>query len=157
METWRRTAGGLAALAAAVLTSACAGLSPDAVRGYENGRRRPRREHLLGVLNAVELSHHDMNRALRQAGFAEIESLFPVDDRPSFYFSVDELDAAVETVPWPQFVVNNTLEVMAANRAMQAVWDVDFEVERRSRTRAARRAHRTPAAARPPMRPRGRW
>ncbi len=115
--------------------AARAGLSPDAVRGYESGRRRPRRQHLLGVLNAVEMSHHDINRALRQAGYAEIESLFPVDDRPSFYFSADELDAAVETVPWPQFVSGDSVEVLAANRATQAVWDVDLEYERSWRTR----------------------
>jgi transcriptional regulator with XRE-family HTH domain len=112
-----------------------AGLSHETIRGYENGRRRPRRDHLLAVLNAIEVGQHEVNDVLRQAGFAEIETLFPIEENPSFYFRVDELDAAVETVPWPQFVSSDTVEVLAANRAMQAVWDVDFAYERSWRTR----------------------
>lgn len=42
----------------------------------------------------------------------------------------------VETVPWPQFVVGDAVEVLAANEAAQAVWDVDLEYERSRRTRA---------------------
>ncbi len=113
-----------------------AGLSYEAVRGYENGRRRPTREHLLRVLGAMQANQAEVNEILLGAGFAPELTLFPEDRYPSYYFAADELDAAVGTVPWPQFVVNNTLEVMAANRAMQAGWDVDFEAERRWRTRA---------------------
>lgn len=113
-----------------------AGLSYEAVRGYENGRRRPTREHLLRVLGAMQANRAEVNEMLLGAGFAPEPTLFPENSYPSFYFTADELDAAVETVPWPQFVVNDTLEVMAANSAAQAVWEVDFEAERRWRTRA---------------------
>ncbi len=113
-----------------------AGLSYEAVRAYENGRRRPTREHLVRVLGAMQATQADVNEMLVGAGFAPELTLFPEDQYPSYYFALHELDAAVETVPWPQFVVNDTLEVIAANSAIEAVWDVDFEVERRWRTRA---------------------
>jgi transcriptional regulator with XRE-family HTH domain len=117
-------------------TADLAGLSYEAVRGYENGRRNPRREHLLAVLRAMDARQVEVNEVLRLAGFAEIETLFPLAENPSYFFRPEELDAAVETVPWPQFVVSDAVEVLAANQAMQAVWDVDLEYERSWRTRA---------------------
>ena len=112
-----------------------AGLSPEAVRGYENGRRRPRRNHLLAVLRAIEANQYEVNDVLRDAGFAEMKTLFPLSEHPSYYFGLEELDDAVARAPWPVFVSSDAAEVVAANEATQAVWDVDFAYERGWRTR----------------------
>jgi hypothetical protein len=61
---------------------------------------------------------------------------FPEDEFPAYYFTRNELDAAVERVPWPEFVAGDWLEVVAANSAAQAVWDIDFPREKSVRTRA---------------------
>ena len=61
--------------------------------------------------------------------------MFPADAYPDYYFSVAELRSYVEEVPWPQFVTNDLAQVVAANRAAQALWEV---TSRRS-WRAARR------------------
>lgn len=112
------------------------GLSYETVRGYENGRRRPRREHLVAVMRTLQTPQIELNDALRDAGFAPEETLFPEDRFPSYFFRLDELDDAVERVPWPEFAVTDSVEVVAANVAAQALWDMDFGHERRVRTRA---------------------
>ena len=43
----------------------------------------------------------------------------------------------MESVSWPEFVVNDTMEVVAANRVACAVWGVNFGHERAHRSRAA--------------------
>jgi len=95
----------------------------------------PRRDHLLAVLRAVEATQHEVNDVLSDAGFAEIRTLFPLSEYPSYFFRLDELDDAVAKIPWPVFVSSDAVEVLAANADMQAVWDVDFDYERSWRTR----------------------
>ncbi len=115
--------------------AARSGMSQETVRGYENGRRRPRREHLVAVLRAVEATQPEVNDVLRAVGFADIDTLFPVSEYPDYYFGLEELDAAVATAPWPVFVSSDAVEVLAANEATQAIWDVDLAYERSWRTR----------------------
>lgn len=117
-------------------TARRAGLSYEAVRGYENGRRTPKREHLLAVLRATDARQAEVNQVLHQAGFAEMDTLFPLSEHPSYFFQLEELDDAVEMAPWPLFVANDAVEVVAANQAAQAVWDIDLKHERSWRTRA---------------------
>ncbi len=112
------------------------GLSYETVRGYENGRRRPSRDSLLSVLRHLGASAVDANAIVEAAGFAPEPTLFPEASYPSYFFKREELDDAVELVPWSQFVSNDDVAVMAANTAIQALWDIDFAHERRTRTRA---------------------
>jgi transcriptional regulator with XRE-family HTH domain len=116
--------------------AAATGLSYETLRGYENGRRRPTRDNLIRVLDAMDVPYIEANEILNDAGFAGRRTRFPEDEFPSYYFSRNELASAVETVGWPQFVVGNLMEVCAANTAAQALWGVDFEYEQRTRTRA---------------------
>lgn len=113
-----------------------ASLSIETVRGYENGRRTPTREHLIHVLQAINLPFMESNAILNAAGFAALRTRFPEDDFPEYFFVRGELDAAVERVPWPEFVAGDLLEVVAANRAAEAIWGIDFQHEKRTRTRA---------------------
>ena len=109
-----------------------AGVSSSTIRGYEIGRRHPKQESLEAILHALKLERTESNPIREGAGFAPVRSLY--DDRADYYFSVDELQHEVEKVPWPEFVVNDAVEVVAANRMASAVWGLDFQVERQRRT-----------------------
>lgn len=104
------------------------GISASTIRGYEIGRRHPRQESLEQILQALQLERTESNPIRESAGFAAITSLW--DHRATYYFTVDELQEYVEDTAWPQFVVNDTMEVVAANRAAGALWGVDFQTER---------------------------
>jgi len=113
-----------------------ANVSPETVRGYENGRRRPTREHLLAIIEALRLPPHETNAILSGAGHAPIRKVFPAAEYPHYYFHTDELQAYVERQPWPEFVLNQAVELMAANSAAQALWGIDLarELARRKRS-----------------------
>ena len=112
--------------------SKLSGVSASAVRGYEIGRRHPKQDSLEAILDALKLDRTESNPIREGAGFAPVRSLY--DHRAGYYFTVDELQTEVERVPWPEFVVNDTVEVVAANRMASAVWGLDYQVERQRRT-----------------------
>jgi len=113
-----------------------AGLSVETIRGYENGRRQPTRRHLVDVLDALGLPQSDANTILHGAGFVGRDTLFPPGTFPSYFFSAAELQTHVEGVPWPEFVLNNNSEIVAANSAAQALWAVDLKREQGRRSPA---------------------
>lgn len=96
-----------------------AGISPETLRKYESGGRTPNRATLERVVHALQLSQTQIRAIFTASGFSR-----------------DEVQPFVETVPWPAFVVNNLTEVVAANRAAQALWDIDFAAELAQRSRA---------------------
>jgi len=105
-----------------------AGVSAETVRGYENGRRRPTRAHLIAVLEAVELRRSDANSILESAGFAPIRKLdIPTD--PASFHALAELDEVVNRCPWPAFVINEFADVVAANSTFQALVGVNLLTE----------------------------
>ncbi len=103
-----------------------AGLSPETVRGYESSRRQPTRERLTKLLDALGAPPHDTNEIMAGAGFATPPTLFPEHAFPAYFISVEETQAEVERVPWPEFVIGGANEVVAANAAVQALWGIDF-------------------------------
>ena len=110
------------------------GLSYEAVRAYENRRRSPTRESLLKVLNVLGLTAADMNTLLTRAGFASEPTLYPPHEFPEYFYRVDELQRVVDTRPWPAFATNEAMRVVAANRAVQALWRINYAAERRRRS-----------------------
>ena len=112
-------------------------MSPETIRKYEAGGRTPARTTLVRLVAELQLSAVQVRAILRGAGFAAADTMFPADVYPDYYFSVAELRSYVEGVPWPQFVTNDLAQVVAANRAAQALWEVDFaaELARRSEAR----------------------
>lgn len=120
-----------------VQVGALVGVSPETIRKYEAGGRTPARATLVHLVAALQLPAEQGCAILRGAGFAAADTLFPPAGYPDYYFTIPELRAAVERVPWPQFVTNDLAEVVAANRAAQTLWGVDFaaELARRSSAR----------------------
>jgi transcriptional regulator with XRE-family HTH domain len=106
-------------------------VSASTIRGYEIGRRHPKQESLEAILSALRLERTESNPIRESAGFAPVRSLFDHDEH--YYFSVADLDEEVERVAWPQFANNGALEVVAANRAAEALWGIDFRAERQRR------------------------
>ena len=110
------------------------GLSYDTVRSYENGRRRPTRDSLLNVLAMLRVTAADANAIVEQAGFAAEPTLYPAHEFPEYYYRVGELQRVVEKRPWPSFATNDAMRVVAANRAVQAVWGINFAREKRKQS-----------------------
>lgn len=103
-----------------------AGVSKDAIRAYETGRRLPKnREHLVRVLEAAELSRVDSNAILEELGFAPIRNL-PIPAARATWSGLDDAQRLVDHCPWVAFAVNDLVEVIAANSAFEALFGVDL-------------------------------
>ena len=111
-------------------------VSPETIRKYEAGGRTPARATLERLVHALQLPATKGRALLAAAGFTAPETLFPAAAYPGYYYTLAELRAEVERVPWPEFVTDDLAEIVAANRAAQALWGVDFaaELARRSRS-----------------------
>lgn len=109
--------------------AAAAGISLDSVRGYESGRRRPSREHVAQICDALQLDRGWRNRLMHAVGYAPDG----LDQRPGdikeWWLSTDEAAAETESYSWPAFVLSERGEVTSANLAAQAVWGVDLTQE----------------------------
>lgn len=113
-----------------------AGMSPETVRKYEAGSRNPSRASIERVLAALQAPHTTVRRVLLDLGMAAPGSLYGLGGVEDYRFTIPELRSFVEETPWPQFVIDNTLEVVAANAATQALWEMDLSPEVLERTRA---------------------
>jgi transcriptional regulator with XRE-family HTH domain len=113
-----------------------AGVPAGTLRRWEDGTRRPPEARLRALLEALDCPSAEANAVLKAAGFQVQHTLFPEDVFPNYYYTVEELQSAVEDVPWPEFVLNDRAEVVAANRAIQALWRVDYQWEKAHRTAA---------------------
>jgi transcriptional regulator with XRE-family HTH domain len=103
-------------------------ISPETLRAYEAGRRRPSRQALNAILAALRLDRLQANGIRHLLGFAA--DYLQLDQRePTYMFSLPELQEEVERIPWPEFVVDENLQVVVANRVTQKLWDVDLERE----------------------------
>jgi transcriptional regulator with XRE-family HTH domain len=111
-------------------------VSPETIRKYEGGTRTPSRDILLRIIDALQLPTAQGHAILEAIGYAGAPTLFPLTHYPDYYFTVKQLQTAVNDVPWPQFVANDMAEIVAANRAAEALWGIDFEAEMARRSRA---------------------
>lgn len=99
-----------------------AGISIETIRGYEIGRRHPRHETLESMITALGLDRGRANEIREAAGFAPVRTGF--GGSPTYYFSLEEAVAGVERVPWPQFAVDDLFNIVAANKAVCALWGI---------------------------------
>jgi transcriptional regulator with XRE-family HTH domain len=112
------------------------GVPVDTLRRWEDGSRRPPERRLRQLLDVLKVTGGAANAILAGAGYRVDPTLFPNWQYPNYFFDAAELEKVVENVPWPEFVLDNNIEVVAANAAVQAVWGIDFAAERAKRTRA---------------------
>ncbi len=108
--------------------AALAGLSFETVRGYENGRRKPRREHLRAVLDALKIERTERNAILEGAGWASDWTDLAAPNA-ALGLTLDEAEQEVSRAAWPCFMMTEMSEVIIANGAAQAVWGVDLRRE----------------------------
>lgn len=113
-----------------------AGVASETLRKYESGGRTPTRASVERLLGALQVPHVTVQGVLRELGFAAAEMTFVPESEPDYHFTVAQLGAFVEETPWPQFGVNNLLEIVAANAAAQALWGIDLPAEFARRSRA---------------------
>jgi transcriptional regulator with XRE-family HTH domain len=113
-----------------------ANLSTETVRAYENRRRHPGRSHLEAILDALGIAPHEANEILSLAGYAPRPRVFPLEQFAGYFFTADELQAYVEQQPWPEFVLDQQTQLMAANKSAAALWRVDLPQEMKARSRA---------------------
>ena len=92
--------------------AARAGLSEASVRAYEMGRRHPTREHLSRILDCLRLDRQTRNELLVDAGLAP-DALDPHDGS----LSLREAIRLVHDRPWPAFVLNDVMEIIAGSRS----------------------------------------
>jgi transcriptional regulator with XRE-family HTH domain len=89
-----------------------AGISEASVRAYEMGRRHPTRERLAALLTCLRIDRRSRNDMFISAGFAP-EAI----DEPEGSLTRNEAAHLANERPWPAFVVNELMEMIAANRA----------------------------------------
>jgi transcriptional regulator with XRE-family HTH domain len=102
-----------------------AGLSYETVRGYENGHRRPRREHLADVLSALRLEHVERRRIIEDAGFAP-DPRVDAALMARISHTIESATAECERHGWPAFVTNEFADVVGANTVVQRLWGIEM-------------------------------
>ena len=105
-----------------------AGISPDTLRGYENGRRSPRRDHLAAVLTALRLEHGERRKILEGAGFVA-EPRSQLEQYAGLWHTEASALAECGRHRWPSFVTDEFARVVGANTVAQAIWGVDLDRE----------------------------
>lgn len=106
-----------------------AGISTEALRAYENGRRHPRREHLTQIVDALQVDRGWRNRLLHAAGYAPDGIEMRPQDIEEWWMTSEEAGEEIDAYAWPAFIMSERGEVMHANAAAQAVWSVDMTRE----------------------------
>jgi transcriptional regulator with XRE-family HTH domain len=107
-----------------------AGVSAETLRGYEIGRRHPKHDTLEAVIGALRLERVQANSIREGAGFAPVRSLFAGER--DYCYSVEDLQDTVEEAEWPEFVTNDSYELVAVNTAACALWRVESFAVRRA-------------------------
>lgn len=102
------------------------GLSVSAVKAYEAGDRRPTREALDAILDAMGLAHDDANPIRAGAGFA-IDWYGVLHER--YISDLEDLARQADASPWPVYITNQGSYVRHWNRAFEVVLDVDVKRE----------------------------
>ena len=106
-----------------------AGISAESVRAYEVGRRKPSRATLVAILDALKLSRNHRDEMLMEAGYAPDGVSLGPDQYPDYMFTLEQAQEHLESMPWPAFVLDEVLEVVAANQLVQDLWGVDLRHE----------------------------
>lgn len=110
------------------------GRSASSIHSYELRRRVPSVKTLHVLLDVLALSAEEKHSVIHQLG--ELGDPMPSNTSRSYFLDGSEAQSVIEQVSWPAFILNNLLEVIAVNRPAQALWGIDWNIERAKRTRA---------------------
>lgn len=103
-----------------------AGLSLAAVKAYESGARHPSPLALKAIIDSLGLTREEANPILAGAGYAvDWQSLL----NARYVSEPERLQSEIQKYPWPSFITNQGIYLVAANRAFEVVWDVDLSRE----------------------------
>jgi transcriptional regulator with XRE-family HTH domain len=102
------------------------GLSVAAIKAYESGVRRPTREALDAILDAMGLPHDEANPIRAGAGYA-IDWYGVLHQR--YISDFEELARQADACPWPVYITNQGSYIKHWNRAFETVLDVDVRKE----------------------------
>ena len=105
------------------------GKSPESVRAYETGRRKPSRETLVTILDALKLERCSRDEILVGAGYAPDGFSLGPNRYFDYMFTLDQAQDHLGSTPWPAFVLDDGLEIVAANQPIQDLWAVDLRRE----------------------------
>ncbi len=109
--------------------AALASLSAETIRAYETGKRGATAPTLRAIMDALGIEQAERNHILTGAGFVGVAIEFTPEIAPDYYFTLDQATREIERAPWPACIVNDRMDVIAANRLALTLWGVDFERE----------------------------
>ena len=104
------------------------GVSAASIKAYESGARRPARQALLALLDALSADAFARHEILTAAGFAA-DGRSPAANLDDPWFSLKDAAAAMSGLPHPACVTTELFEVVAANPVIQRLWEVDLHHE----------------------------
>ena len=107
--------------------AARSGLSLASIRAYESGARRPSANALQSMIDAIGIPREEANRLLASAGYAV--DLYSVYNWGYEQTPLEAMAAEADSLPWPAHVTNQSFDVLHANRALQAIMEVDLNTE----------------------------
>jgi len=103
------------------------GLAQATLKAYANGSRQPSREALEAVISALGIPREEAEEIIQNAGYAtDPEAIF---GSRAEALSLQDLAREGDGCPWPTYVSNQSFDVLYANRALQAIFDVDLDYE----------------------------
>jgi len=100
------------------------GLSVASIRAYEAGARRPSATALQSMIDAIGIPREEANRLLASAGYSV--DLYSVYNWGYDQTPLQAMAAEADSLPWPAHVTNQAFDVLHANRAFQAIMEIDL-------------------------------
>ena len=106
--------------------AARASLSGETIRAYETGKRNATAPTLRAIIDALGLEQVERNQVLTAAGFAPEGPPLAPEVTAGYVFTVEEAALQIEEYAWPSMVINESMEIVAANQVAQRLWSIDL-------------------------------
>lgn len=102
------------------------GVSRSAVRAYESGARKPSREALTNLVRSLGMPRQEANLIFASAGYT-IDWSTLLNGR--YVFDEDVAKRQLEQCPWPAFLTDQAINVVATNPLLELIFDVDLSTQ----------------------------
>jgi transcriptional regulator with XRE-family HTH domain len=118
LRNWRRRKG-----IAQKTLAAKTGLSHATIRALESGSRNPSREALTRIVRQLGIPRQEANLIFASAGYT-IDWSTLLEGR--YVFDEDHARTQLEQCPWPAFLSDQAINVVATNHLLELIFDVDL-------------------------------